>query len=308
MHVDSVSMAWYGLMFENRYLKAEGDVFQDLFVSIMERAHRDDFVRVQPWGNKGDMKCDGYLSSRRMVFACYGPKEFDPMRRALAKIGGDHTGAVKHWKPHMSAWTFVHNDHRGLPPEILQLLLALQSAAPDVAVEHWGCPELTAKVRGLHADDLIALFGQVPTSKQVRGLRQDDLQQVIPALVGALTTTQAPLDLRPVPPAKLEHNKLSDSSRLLLLSGLQVSDRVRQFFEMWEPGVGDRIASAFNAKYLRLRDEGKTPDEILWLLYEYAGDGHLTTVREKIAVLALVAYLFETCEIFERPTASSVAQ
>jgi hypothetical protein len=164
VHVDEVSLAWYGLIFENRYLRAEGDVFQELFASIMERAHRRDFARVQPWGNKGDMKCDGYLSSERMVFACYGPKEFNPMGRALAKIGGDHGGAIKHWKAHMSAWTFVHNDHRGLPPEILGLLLSLKDADAAVAVAHWGGQELGAKIRGLPLADLTQLFGAVPTA------------------------------------------------------------------------------------------------------------------------------------------------
>lgn len=309
VHVDSVSLAWYGLLFENRYLKAEGDVFQDLFVSIMERAHLHDFTRVQPWGNKGDMKCDGYLFSQRMVFACYGPKEFAPMARALAKIEGDHGGAVLNWKAHMSAWTFVHNDHRGLPPEILALLLRLRGVDADVSVAHWGASELAAKVKGLPLAELVALFGQVPTARQVRGLRQEDLHNVIPALVGALTVGSHAQDLRPVPPEKLEHNQLSESARLLLVSGMQVSDRVRQFFERWDPGVGDRIAGAFKQRYLALRDEGtRSPDEILWALYEYAGGGHLETVREQIAVLAFVAFLFETCEIFERPPAAAIVQ
>jgi hypothetical protein len=131
---------------------------------------------------------------------------------------------------------------------------------------------------------------------------------VLPALVGALTMDPAPQDLRPVPPEKLEHNKLSENSRLLLLSGLQVSDRVRLFFERWEPGVGDKIAASFNQRYLALRaDSTLGPDEILWALYEFASGGHLDSVREQIAVLALVAFLFETCEIFDRPPTPTVA-
>jgi hypothetical protein len=308
VHVDDVSLALYGLMFENRYLRAEGDVFQELFMSIMERAHRHDFARVHPWGNKGDLKCDGYLSSERMVFACYGPKEFAPMTRAIEKIGGDHRGAIQHWKPHMSAWTFVHNDHRGLPPEILQLLLSLRQEDADVAIDHWGGPELSARVRTLTLVDLTELFGLVPTARQVRALRQDDLRNVIPALVGALTMDSGPQDLRPVPPEKLEHNKLSENARLLLLSGMQVSDRVRLFFEKWEPGIGDKIATAFKREYVKLRaDSSLSPDEILWSLYEYAGGGHLDSVREQIAVLALVAFLFESCEIFDRPPTATVA-
>jgi len=304
--VDEMSLAVFCLKFENQYLRADGDRFQELFATVMERAHRDDFVRVQPWGKKGDMKCDGFLNSERKVFACYGPKEFSPMARALKKIGDDHHGALKNWKKYLSAWTFVHNEHRGLPPEILQLLLDLQTADDEVDVGHWGLPELTEKVRTLSLPDLVELFGAVPTARQLRGLRQEDLQAVLPSLLGALTVTE-PQDLRPVPPEKLDYNRLSEHSRLLLLSGMQVSDRVQAFFERWEPGVGDKIAAAFNQRYLLLRSKnGLSPDEILWELHEFAGGASGTaSVREQVAVFALLAYMFEACEIFDRPPAKT---
>lgn len=228
------------------------------------------------------------------------------MARALAKIGGDHEGALKNWKKYISAWTFVHNEHRGLPPEILQLLLDLQTADKEVDVGQWGLPELTDRLRKLSLSDLVDLFGAVPTARQLRGLRQEDLQSVMPSLLGALTVTE-PQDLRPVPPEKLEYNKLSENSRLLLLSGMQVSDKVQAFFERWDPGVGDKIAAAFNQRYLALRSKNSlSPDEILWELYEFAGGASQTaSVREQIAVFALLAYLFEACEIFDRPPAKT---
>lgn len=200
MSLDDLSGAWYELTFKYKYVTAEADVFQTLFVNVMERAHPNDFVRVRPFGNRGDMKCDGYLASRRMVFGCYGPKEFKPMRRAVGKVESDHAGALAHWKPHMDAWTFVHNSHHGLPAEILQLLLRLQQVDAAVVVSHWGEPELSAKVRSLNLLDLIALFGAVPTAREVLSLRQEDLRRVIPALAGALAVSSVPSDLRPVPP------------------------------------------------------------------------------------------------------------
>lgn len=307
MDVDDLSMAFYMMSFRERYLTAEADTFQDLFAGIMERAHPGDFAKVQPWGNKGDLKCDGYLASERMVFACYGPKEFSPMHRVLAKVNGDHSGALKHWKPHMSAWTFVHNDYHGLPAEVLQLLLDLDAADSTVAVVPWGEPQLRTKVRGLSLIDLTELFGSVPTARQMRALRQEDLQRVIPVLVGAIAVEPFAADLRPVPPEKLEYNKLSDSARLLLVSGMQVSDRVRVFFERWEPGVGDRIAAAFKQRYVALRADARlSPDDVLWALFEYAGHGHLQSIHEQTAVLALLAHLFESCEIFDRPQTAAV--
>lgn len=302
MSLDGFSSAWYDLTFRYKYSVAEGDEFQSLFVGVMERAHPGDFTKVQPWGNIGDKKCDGYLASERMVFGCYGPKEFSPLPRAVDKVRGDHAGAVLHWKPYMDAWTFVHNDHHGLPPDLLQTLEDLKGVDIAVTVTHWGLPELEIKVRGLNASDLVALFGAAPTGRDVMAVRQEDLRHVLPALAGALAMAPVPLDLRPVPPQKLEFNQLSDQGRLFLTLGMQVSDRVRQFFDRWEPGVGDRITAGFNARYQELRADGtRSPDEILWSLYEFAGRDALTSTREHSAVVALLAFLFEACEIFERP-------
>ncbi len=299
---DDLSRAWYDLKFTHEYAVAEGDAFQDLFVAVMSRAHSGDFVKVQPWGNVGDMKCDGYLESTRTVFACYAPKMFSPMAKAVAKITADHGGAVKHWKPYMDAWTFVHNDHHGLPPELLQLLLKLKTVDAAVRVDHWDHTPLLEKVRGLGIGDLVSLFGPVPTQQQVRLLRHEDLRPVVEALAGALAMAGPITDLRPVPPEKIEYNRLSDSARLIILSGIQVADRVRKFFDHWEPGVADNIAAAFRRRYEELRSQGDlSSDQILWSLYGFAGQGHLASTREQVAVLALVAFLFESCEIFERP-------
>lgn len=301
--MDELSLAFYDLKFHFQYVTAEGDRFQELFVSIMERAHPGDFARVQPWGNLGDLKCDGYLASKDMIFGCYGPKEFKPRAKATAKVSADHSGAVKHWKKHgMAAWTFVHNDHQGLPAWLLQLLLKLGAKDLSVEVSHWGHPELALKVRSLSKTDLIALFGAVPTARDVLALRQEDLKRVIPAISGALAMEQVSADFRPVPPEKIEFNKLSDDARLLLTHGMQVSQRVRMFFDRYEPGIGDKIAAGFKRRYEQLRaDSTTTPDQILWQLFDFAGRPDLANPREMSAALAVLAFLFESCEIFERP-------
>lgn len=300
--LDPLTRAYYELKFRHDYNVAEGDAFQDLFVRVMSRAHPGDFTNVQPWGKDGDRKCDGYLTSTRTVFACFGPKSFSPIGKALTKVQSDHAGALKHWKPHMNEWTLVHNEHRGLPPRMLELLLKLKTVDSSVTVSNWDFEPLVSKVRSLTEPDLISLFGAAPSGAQVRALRHDDLKPVVLALTGALAADSTPADFRPVPPMKIEFNKLSPASRDLIVVGLQVADRVRKFFDHWEPGAGDRIALAFRTRYQELRaDPTMTSDDILWSLYIFAGHGELASTRQQVAVLALVAFLFESCEIFERP-------
>ncbi len=53
---------YYKREFELRYLKSRGGALQDLFLELMEHAYPDNFQRIQPHGNTGDLKCDSYLT------------------------------------------------------------------------------------------------------------------------------------------------------------------------------------------------------------------------------------------------------
>src|SRR5262245_52264738 len=74
--VDDVSWVIFDHTFQSRSLKARGAEYQTLFNKIMSSAHGTDFAPTGTWGSKGDLTCDGYLHSHRMVFAVYAPKDF----------------------------------------------------------------------------------------------------------------------------------------------------------------------------------------------------------------------------------------
>ncbi len=83
---------------------------------------------------------------------------------------------------------------------------------------------------------------------------------------------------------------------------MQKSPLVAQFFDNWKnPVYGEQIASAFNSQYVSLRDTIPSlhPDEIFGQLETWAGGVVNTTPTHKAAVLAVMAYLFDKCEIFE---------
>jgi hypothetical protein len=109
--------------------EVEGTAFQEFFCSIMELGHPGDFQRVRPWGSAGDRKNDGYLRSRRILFAVYGPNEMKA-REAVAKIDSDCNGAVPHWQQYFDTWVFVHNSRDGLGPDITKKLGELDAAHP----------------------------------------------------------------------------------------------------------------------------------------------------------------------------------
>jgi hypothetical protein len=306
--VDELAWAHFDVRLQREFLRARGNAFQSLFVRIMEKAHGSDFHPTRPWGATGDRKCDGYLASVRMVFALYAPKDFENLSRAKTKIRSDHTGALKHWKEFMDGWTLVHNDEDGLAPDLVQLLQRLQAKQQAVTVSQWGLDRLRSTILPLPMEQLHDLFGTVPTARDVTRVRQEDLKQVIDDLAVLIEfrdgSELSAEDLRPVPPGKVEYNRLGASAKELLAVGWRHSGRVRQFFDRHtDPLLGARVVSGFQTRYRQLREAGIVADALFGELQEFAIGTGDRTPRIQIAGLAVLAYLFEACHIFERPPA-----
>ncbi len=201
----------------------------------------------------------------------------------------------------MRRWALVHNDSRGLPARALQYIDELRKGNEDVVIETWGEPELLQLKERLGLEALEALFGPVPTSGEGGSLGMDDLQPVINALQRMEPVSgEEPL----VPPTqeKLERNALSADATELLQWGRRKEQLVERFFATDpRPDLGERVAEAFREHYGSLRDRGLSPDEILWELQAHAGGDQVGLPQRQGAVLAVLSYFFERCDIFEDP-------
>jgi hypothetical protein len=63
--------------------------------------------------------------------------------------------------------------------------------------------------------------------------------------------------------------------------------------------IGERVADVFRVHYRYLKDQHLPPAAIMSGLYEaVAGTGAVSPPRQ-VAVQALLAFLFESCDIFE---------
>lgn len=296
--MDNLKRAYYELRFENAYLKKGGNEFQDFFSEIMEKCHPGDFQRVRPWGSAGDKKNDGYLPSARILFQVYAPNEMTA-NDALTKIDEDFHGSLHHWQQYFDKWVFVHNSRKGLGPHIVAKLNELTTYHSSVIVRSWGYEELRHNVFTLNESDLASLLGPAPSSKDMLDVRYDSVQEVLNKIV----RQEPPLlqDIRPVPPGKLKFNRLSEGVQTLLTSGMQKADLVGNFLNAYsDPLYGNEIISTFNKEYKKYRTLDMDPDIIFLKLQEFAG-GHVRgTPTYEAAVLAVLAYLFKQCDIFER--------
>ena len=74
---------------------------------------------------------------------------------------------------------------------------------------------------------------------------------------------------------------------------------VRQLFEdEIGPKLGEQIAHSYRDRYAKVKEMNANSDEIFADLQQFAG-GMNGTVQQQCAVLAILSYFFETCDIFE---------
>jgi ABC-3C protein len=300
--VDRITRAFFELHFRVAFMERRGEAFQDFFASIMEKAHPADFQRVRPWGRLGDRKNDGYLRSERTLFQVYAPNELESSV-TIRKIEEDFAEALPYWRDHFSTWIFVHNSREGLGPEVLKKLLDLGLSHPHLKVRHWGFEELRQRAFQSSEPDMVSLLGSalgpVPTLRGLDSLGIPDLRPILEQIPRLPPPAEA--DLRPVPPDKLQLNLLSDHVATLLRAGMRRSPLVRRYFDARSnPTDRDSIAQAFRIKYEELRKASMAPDEVFVELQKYVDSAPVVPAHRQEAVLAVLAYFFEECDIFER--------
>jgi hypothetical protein len=206
-------------------------------------------------------------------------------------------GAKIHWGKHFDKWSFVHNATDGLPPHVQTLLLDFESANPGISLEPWGLEELRLVFRRLSSNDLATWFGPALTEEAKANLGFKDLQVVVESLAGKAAPSGTAV--KDVPPRKIEANDLSESVTVLLKSGMAKTPLVSAFFDGWyDETLGARLAVAFRAEYERLR-ANRHPNQIFSELQAWAGGNQRGTAEHEMAVLTVIAYYFERCDIFE---------
>jgi hypothetical protein len=265
----------------------------------MELRYPGDFVRVRPWGNVGDRKNDGYLRSKRKLFQCFAPRELT-LAKSLKKIKEDFNAALPYWDLYFDEWIFTHNDAKGLAPDVLRLLLDLSAQHTPLVAAHWGYTDLLIEFRALPASDVASLLGPAPEMKDIVDIRVRDVKLLLDHI--ALQPEPLTADVRPVPPAKLQYNQLSGAAATLLTTGMTRAEIVKKYLRgLSDPTRHDRISRAFQLRYQDLKSDGLPPDDILVGLQKFVAGDQVSNPSQQAATLAILAYFFEACEIFERP-------
>jgi hypothetical protein len=296
--MDEHIRCYYSVVFERDFLRRKASEFQNFFADLMEKRYPGgDFIRVRPWGAAGDRKNDGYLKSERTLFQVYAPNEMKESE-ALRKIDEDFTGALSYWREYFDHWVFVHNARDGVGPGITRRLLDLDRVNQNVRVLPWGYEDLRRVLFAMSEEDIAALLGPAPGVRDFLRVGFEDVKVVLQFI--ARQDVCITSSLQRVPRDKIEINKLSKETAVLIAAGRCKSTLVGKFLEQYpDPEYADEIVQAFKAKYDELKNGNHGPDRIFHELQIFAGGERMREPRHQAAVLSVLAYLFDHCDVFE---------
>ncbi|AUI62996.1 ABC-three component system protein [Amycolatopsis sp. BJA-103] len=300
--MDRLACWWFRSQAVLALHKHKATAFQDHFNDVMEAVHGTDFIRVRPAGNVGDRKCDGYLQSTDTVFQVYAPT-LVKLASWLTKIDKDFAGAETQWAT-MRSWIFVHNQHDGLPADVTQALLKLKTDNPALVIDHWSPSRLLDLTTDLDEDRLVRVFGHPPRERDLRDLDRSDIAEAVVGLaLESASWTPNVADLPVVDPRKLDYNELSEFPRRLITAGIAQARMVEGYFDNNpDPTLRDRAGMLMKVEWLNLQRQAVIGDEAFHALYDRVA-ANAQGSREATASLALLAFLFESCDIFDNPPA-----
>lgn len=104
------------------------------------------------------------------------------------------------------------------------------------------------------------------------------------------------------PREKMAHNDLTERVHFLLTMGLAKAREVHHYVEgvaAVDPQFPERLKAGFVEEYNRLVAEGVCGDALFEALVDFASQGS-PDLKYRAAGLAVLAYLFEKCEVFEK--------
>jgi len=285
---------------ELRLRRLYGTGFQDFVGDVLVRIHGDNFVRQCPWGDKGDLSCDGYLRRPPTIFACYGAQNGSIRRVANleSKVISDFEGAAAKW-PDMQEWIFVSNISDAIPAPLTAALESL-AARKRVKVGYFGFDRFERDLLALGEDEIIDLVGPMPVNQDYMRLQPEAVREAVNAVAAQFSLNYLTEETLPVPANKLGINKIPAVHAEAIKRGL-LGRRIIEacVLDNADPSLETRLSDAFRTKYSALALQGLQPGEIVDALYDFATAGLTETTEQMTAAWAVIAYLFEKCTIFE---------
>lgn len=275
-----------------------GNAFQTFFHDLMALCVPG-FVDVRTHGNLGDLASDGLDLHDGKLYACYAPETVDASA-TTQKFTSDLAGAIKKRSGQFTTFVFVHNDVRGVHPEISTALADARTAHPGISFEVMGMRHFRDLLGKQDSPDVEALLkSQLPMQHAVSvGLQE--MEELLADLASLRIADISPPPIETVSVHKLRYSELTEESQAELRDGMRHSAMISDYYQRRiDITERDDVAARFHAEYLDAVGDGLEPEDVLLRLREFLAGNRMPSAPSYRAQTAVLAYFFESCDIFE---------
>jgi hypothetical protein len=306
------------VMFKNKVLMADGQQFENIFVTIMGYA-RPNFRAIRPQGQIGDRKNDGCEPTAGRYYQVYAPEDASTKEStSVKKLETDFAGLKAYWSGLYAAgiqeFFFVLNDrYKGAFPTTHKALSDIQKNHSIKKADVFACKDLERVVFDELGDDQVqVVVGFIPDVSMIVKVDYQILTEVVAHILENIPNKAVPGKLiSPEFETKLTFNELSAAAPYLKAGSYQ-SNAVESFFERNVDFARQAVRQSLNDMYMDAAQEGFIADPAIGLTAQDQMYFHILSnatplvskgqlVAAQRAVQVLLAYFFESCDIFEEP-------
>lgn len=296
------------IMFRLRVHESDGQAYQDLFVKVMQHANPD-FRPIKPHGREGDQKNDGFDKSKGIYYQVYAPEDLaSNIYTAVSKLTDSFQGLLDYWNGQVSPireYFFVVNDkYKGTYPEIEKGLAGLEQRHLGIRCNPFLAKDLEDVFINLQEHQITDITGFIPSPLNIATVDYSVMQEVIAYLQKAelaYKTEQIPVN--PDFERKISFNRLSRNVARFLEYGSHQSYIIEDYFKLQSKFVKSELKNIFTKLYedgdRAIQDHEDKPDMVFFHILKNASPNNTKAVQE--AVIVLMSYYFEYCDIFEVP-------
>lgn len=297
------------LRFKVRAYQSDGQAFEDIFTAVMQKRYPS-FRQIKPQGQFGDRKNDGFESQSGTYYQVFAPEDsWKGDKYGADKVSDDLVGLLAHWNANddVKAFRYVVNDkYKGIGPEIEQALQTLRSRFPNLN-------PLNSMLTGQLEDEFLRLdqfeqdqiLGGLPPHMSPDTVDTDALSNVIHHILsdrGPLPILTIPVD--PSFERKIAFNNLPEPVASHFRSrNAESGTVVKAYFQYRSASDKDELAKRFKAFYLHAAQifDGclDSPSLIFFQILDRVTIQK--TASHQNAALVLMAYFFESCDIYLEP-------
>lgn len=296
------SKADFEIHFDFYFVKLNQTDFEKWFTDMGQAVFKTDFEVIKAGGSSGDKKCDGRVVSKERVYQCYAPESPSKFASDAPKKMRDSFPEVLNYWPNLKEWIFVHNNADGLPTNASDTLEQLRKEYPNIRISQGSRRLLKDEFHdNLTVLQMLDIYPEAKTP--IESVEMADIRPLIKKIISERGDRFAVSDFGEIPnPNKLDHNEFSPASRSDIARAISHIDVVSRYLDgQGDPRNVSIIQHRLRARYDYFVDLQHTPDEILGRLVESIKID--ATADQHAAALVVVAYFFDSCDIFENAPA-----